>query len=174
MTSFDEILESARRPEDVVPLCLRGDLVAEFRRLEQDLAGASTVAVSLGERAPAKVIAERMQALRAEMAEAAVPVRIRALEPRAWSDFHATRPTKTAGEDQALFDDRWHAWICDMVARTVVDPPCTAEQVEQLVPRLSHRQWKDLTDACWLINAGEVSIPFSAAASALTSIDAPK
>lgn len=166
--SIDDILAEAKRPEDEVSLCLRGDLVARFRQLERELETAPTQAVSLGEPAPAAAIAERMQQLRAEMADAEVPFALRALEPRDWERFYGTMPVRKEGEAQDTYSDRWFDWVCELVARTCVDPVMSADQVKALVPNLSSAQWNELSNGAFRLNAGKVSIPFSDAASALT------
>ncbi|GIG63606.1 hypothetical protein Lfu02_79780 [Longispora fulva] len=167
MTEFADILAVAQRPATSVPLCLRGDLVAEFRALERDLEQADRRAPSLAEASPAAVIAARMNALREQMLAATVAFRLEAMPPAAWSDFLATQPAKSKDIDEDAFKAAWYAWVCQLVAHTCTDPVMTAEQVDQLVPRLSGEQWARLSDTAWSINASEVNVPFSVAASVL-------
>lgn len=167
--SIDEILATARRPEDTVPICLRGDLVSAFHELERRLPVAATVAANLGERAEVSVIAEQMQALREEMAEAEVPFLLRALPPKQWTKFHLTHPNeKGKDETPEAFEERVYRWTCEAVALTCVEPAMTPEQVDELVPLLSTRQWFDLYQRAITLNTGDVSVPFSEAASELT------
>jgi hypothetical protein len=166
--SIDEILATARRPEDTVRLCLRGDLVSAFRDLERRLPDAATAAGNLGERAEASIIAEQMQTLREQMLEAEVPFLLRAKPPKEWNRFHATHPVRGKDESDDDYADRVHGWNCQAVALTCVEPAMTAEQVDELVPNLSTRQWMDLLNRAVTLNVSDVDIPFSEAASALT------
>lgn len=167
MPTIEEILSIAELPEESVPLCLRGTLVAQFERLEQELRDAPTQATSLGDIPAAVDIARRMDALREEMQASTVPFLLRAKPAREWSDFFNTQPEKVDGQDDSAFTDAWHLWLCKMVAITCVDPVMTAEQVDQLVGKLSGNQWQRLSDAAWAVNAQQQSVPFSAAASAV-------
>jgi hypothetical protein len=174
MKTIDEILATARRPEDTVRLCLRGDLVSAFQELERRLPDAATVAANLGERAEASVIAEQMQALREQMAEAEVPFLLRALPPKEWARLQLTRPgEKPKNETDDEYGDRAYQWACVIVAASSVEPAMTAEQVDELVPLLSAKQWSDLYTRSILVNTGDVSVPFSAAASELTRDSGP-
>lgn len=172
--SFADILAQARRPEDTVELCLRGDLVAQFHALERELVDAPRVAASLADRSPAAVLAERITALREQMDAAKVTFHLRALPPREWSDYDATRPNKADDETDDAFRARFFGWTAGLVSRCLVDPVLTPDQVAEVVDVLSAKQWDQLADAAWLVNTGQVSVPFSAAASALTPSDAPK
>lgn len=168
MTTFDEIIAQAKRPGTSVSLCLRGDLTAPYRALERQLQTASRSPKSLGQRSEATVIAEQMRDLEQQMAAASTTFTLEALPAKAWSDFHATRPEKTNDEDKAAFQERWFAWVCELVARSVVEPVVmTAEQVAKLCDVLSGGQWDELSNAAWGLNSAEVAVPFSVAVSAL-------
>lgn len=173
MKTIDEILASARRPEVAVPICLRGDLVSQWQDLERRAEHASTAPTNLGERAEASVIAEQMAALHKEMADAEEPFLLRALPPRDWIKFHATYPVRGKDEADEAFSDRLYAWTCQAVALTCVQPAMTAEQVDELVPLLSARQWTELQNRTLLVNTGEVTVPFFAAASDPTPTTGP-
>lgn len=168
-----ELLAMAKRPEDQIPLCLRGDLVVQFRRLEIALQDAPREAPSLGELSPAAIIANHMQDLRAQMQAAEAPFHLRALAGREWSDFRATQPD-LKGDDPEADSAAWFSWVCQLVSRTVIDPVMTPEQVAELCDAMSGEQWIELSDGCWRLNAGKVSIPFSVAASVLTESGEPK
>lgn len=168
---IDEILAVAELPEDTVTLCLRGALVGRWEELEHKLSGASTVALSLGEPAEASSIARDMEALRAEMGLHEVPFRLRALPALGWRKLYSRLPEPGDTDDlKASYDDRFHAWVCGVVAACCYDPAMTAEQADQLSERLSGQQWRQLSDAALNLNVERVDIPFSAAASALTRI----
>lgn len=169
--SIEEILANAELPEGAVTLCLRGSLVGRFEELQHRLQGASTKALSLGEPAEATSIARDMEDLRAQMQPYEVTFRLRALPPFAWEKFHGRLPEPGKTEaDQATYDERFHAWVCELVSLVVYEPAMTAEQADELSQKLSGNQWKSLSDKAFVLNANRVDIPFSAAASELTRI----
>jgi hypothetical protein len=162
--SIEDILALAKRPEDTVALCLAGDLVAEYRDLERQLADAPTKVSNLGDGGDRRAIAEQMETLRGQMAEAEVPFRLRAIHPRKWTAFYEGRPVKAEGEPDEKFQDRWYTWVLQLVARTCVDPVMSSEQVDELVDGLSNGQWLELVNAAFVLNTGKVSVPLSVAA----------
>lgn len=174
MTTFDDIVKQAQRPETSVALCLLGNLVAEYRELERKLQTASRVADSLGERSEASVIAERMRDLETQMSDSTVTFRLQAMKARAWSDFKDTRPVKLDDETEQQLNDRFFDWVCQLVSRCCVDPEMTPDQVAELVDHLSGAQWDELSNAAWRLNAQGVAVPFSVAASALIPRDERK
>lgn len=168
MTEFAELIAGAKRPSTTVPLCLRGDLTAPYRELEQKLATASRTPASLGQKSDAMLIAEQMQALEAEMAAATKTFRLEAMPAKKWSDFHATAPERAEGETDEDWSARWFAWITELVARSVVEPVVmTADQVAELCDVLSGGQWDELSETAWRLNSRGVTVPFSVAASVL-------
>jgi hypothetical protein len=171
---IEALLAQATPQEQIVRICLRGDLRSEWEQLEHDLQTASTEGVSLGDIAPATQIARKMEDLRAQMESATVPFRLRALHPIEWSKFYDTRPRKDKDQTEDDWSPIWHAWLCQMVAISCVEPAMTAEQVDRLMAKLSNRQWLDLADTAWNLNAEREQVPFSVAASALISIDGEK
>lgn len=171
MTDIDAILAKARLPERTVQLCLREDLVAEYERLDAELRSASRTAPSLGELAPATVIARRMEELRQEMLDHQVEFRLRAWPARKFAQLRDGMPKKSDGQADDEYADVWHAAVCDLVAKMLVEPKVTAEQVDALSERLAESQWSKLSNAAWDINAAGVQIPFSVAASAILSSD---
>lgn len=171
---IEELLAEATPQEEALPLCLRGDLRAQWEELDRDFAAASRQAVSLGEPSPAKVIAQRMQELRGEIEAATVQFRLRAVPPRQWSAFRDTRPLKGDDQSDEDWENVWHGWICQVVALSCVDPVMTPEQADRLSAKLSNRQWVDLTNTAWRLNEERERVPFSAAASVLIAIDGEK
>jgi hypothetical protein len=170
VTNIDDVLAQAKLPEDTVPICLRADLAAEYKRLERDLKGASTEAVSLAEPAPAKSIAKRMEELHAQMRAAETPFNLRALPSQEWAELYGRLPKRGKDEPEEEFRrTKSYPWFAELVARTVIDPAMTVDQVGQLVAVISGGQWNTLADACWTLNAEKEQIPFSVAAFALTA-----
>lgn len=179
--SIDDILEAATPREAIVWLSLRGDLVAEWEDLEAKLETAPRTAENLGEVSPALAIAQRMNELRDLMLESQVGFRLRALSSEAWSDLHVDYPAMPTVGDEGTDDEKAKAWDKDkkkyradvaawfvrLTAATCYDPVMTVAQAGKLSKKLSHAQWRDLTDKVWEINTGSADIPFSEAASEL-------
>lgn len=174
MTTFEELIAQAKRPGTSVSLCLRGDLTVPFRELERQLQTADRTAPSVGQRSDAAVIAERLRALETQMAEATTSFTLEAMHPKAWADLWAGRPMKQADEEDEAFMERWFAWVCVVIARSVTGPVVmTAEQVAQLCDVLSGGQWDELSNTAFALNGERITIPFSAAASVLIPAPAP-
>lgn len=166
--NIEDILGKAKPPERSVPLCLAGDLAGQYDELEHQLRDASTVALSLGEPAEATKIARQMAALREQMVAAQVVFRLRALGDKPWRALRDAAPDEAkTEEEQATYDDRYHDWVCKLVAATVYDPVMNPEQADLLASAVGGGQWKQLADTAWELNAARRDIPFSAAASAL-------
>lgn len=174
MTSFDEIIGKAKRPETAVSLCLRGDLDAEWRLLSVKLESASRSTSSLGDRSEASVLAEQIRAIETEMRDSTIAFRLRAESAKAWSDFAATRPRPADDRNEADLQAATFGWICELVARSAIDPVMTAGQVAELCDVLSAAQWDELSNAAWSLNNAAVAVPFSLAASALIPSDERK
>jgi hypothetical protein len=171
--TIEEIIAQVKTPEAVEDVSLRGDLVAEYEQLQQQLPTASTEPASLGELSPAAVIEARMAELRTEMAAATARFRMRAIGSKAWSDLFAVKPDFPKPGDDGVIDparaaefrDGWHLWVCEVLARSCYEPVMTAEQADELSVQLSDAQWQRLTDKAYNVNVRSPAVPFSGAAS---------
>lgn len=172
MSTFDEIMAMAAPPVAVVPLIVAGDHLARIRDLEQQAADAPAPE-SLGDVSPAMAIAEEIARLQGEMAASAVEFHLRAMPGRQWSKFKMLQPTRGKDEAPEEFADRFFTWMCSLVSLTCVEPKMTPEQVGQLADKLPGSSWDRLSDEAWSLNAGVVSVPFSAAAFGLTRSSGP-
>lgn len=173
MTDFKALLAGAKLPERTVPICLRGDLTAEFEELEQQLEEALRVPASSLEGDGSAGIAERIEALRAQMQAHTYRFRLRAMPHPVWRAFCAEHPPRK--DDEGAVDERdrllgvntetfWTA----LVHRSVVDPVLSADEWTTLGEALTDRQFSDLADAAWALNRRDVDVPFSPAASRMT------
>ncbi|MEU4782841.1 hypothetical protein [Micromonospora sp. NPDC023633] len=173
-TDFTTLLAAAKLPERTVPICLRGDLVAEFEDLERQLEDElRTPAVSL-EGDGSGAIADRMEALRAEMQAHTYPFRLRAMARPAWRAFVAAHPPRK--DDAGEVDERdriigvnIETFYPALVRASVVDPQLDDAQWARLLDEvLTDRQFDELANAAWGLNRREVDVPFSPAASRMT------
>lgn len=169
---IDQLLAQARPAERTVSLCLRGDLVAEFERLEADHVRATErVDTSLaGEGPSALALAQQMEALRQQMQDSTLVLTVRALVPRSrYTDLVLAHPPRTDLEGTPVPQDREgynvETFFPALVRASVVDPVMTDDRWARLDAVLSDRQFDELAISALAVNRGAVSVPFSPAAS---------
>lgn len=173
MADIEEILAGARMPERTIPLCLRGDLQAEFEDLERQLRKAELDADdSLAAGSEARAIAELIEAVRQQMAEHTQVFRVRGIDSEAYSDLLA-KHKPTDEQRREGYDLNMVTFPAELVAACAVDPAMTLEQAQRLSRAISHRQWEDLFNAALACNRQAVEVPFSLAASAIRAASAP-
>jgi hypothetical protein len=170
--NVDELLAQARPAEKTVSLCLRGDLVAEYERLDAEHEKATQrVDTSLAGDGPSALeIAMQMEAVREQMQGSVLNLTVRALVPRTkYTDLVLAHPPRTDLEGAPIQQDREgynaETFYTALVRACTVDPAMTPERWERLDQVLSDRQFDQLAIACLEVNRGLVSIPFSPAAS---------
>lgn len=173
MTSILDKLSAAKLPETTVPICLRGDLVAEIERLDRELVTASgTASTGMEDGAHLRELAERIEALRAEMAgdDANHTFVLRALSGPAYRQMKAEHPARLDEQGQVVAEDRITGANVDTLAVPLlraccVDPVLDDATWRAVEPVLTDGQFDDLVNAALLVNQGRVSVPFSRAAS---------
>lgn len=166
---IESIIDETEPAETAVTICIKGSLVAEYERLDTELAAASLVATSLAGDSPGAHLADRMQQLREQMQSWQRTFTLRAVTPRrAWRNLVAKRPVKTSELDEEAYADLYHPWVCEIVAASAADPVMKPEQVERWADRLSDGDWQKLANAAWKVNDDSRGIPFSVAASVLS------
>jgi hypothetical protein len=156
--TFEEVMALASLPEDTLPLCLAGKLVAEVADLQRQFAEAPPPS-NLGERSPASVLAERIAEVAERMKAATVDFKLKAMDGKKWDAHYAILPLKAKDESAEDYAPRKFAWVAELVSLTCVDPPMSAGQVAELVDRLHGSAWDKLSNTCWALNAGDVEVP---------------
>jgi hypothetical protein len=192
LKNFKAMIAEAKPSERSVPVCLRGDLIAdhqaavrELERLENEpsdsLAGSGT-----GE------LAERIRALEAEMLESSIDFRIRGLPRAKFRALISEYPPRRDPETGEIIDrDRftmvnYEAFFHALLKVCTIEPELDDEDWLNLLGHtdderaqletegraddivegiLNQPQWDKLTDAAWFVNGKDVDIPFSHAAS---------
>ncbi len=169
-TNIDALLASAKLPESTVPLCLRGDLQAEWETLERALAevkqrGDRRLAGSPEE---AK-LARQLRDLEAQMQDSTITLRLRALPRREFMKLvekHPPRKDNSAdrmvGIDQSSFYDA-------LIGACIVEPELDEERLGKLLDALTDAQFNKLATTAWELNRSDVSVPFSRTASRITT-----
>ncbi len=164
LKEIDALLASAKRPEKDVPLCLRGDLQAEWELLNGQLVepdDTPTLAASKEQRDLAKQVLD----IEAEMRQATVTLRLRALERHAWKKMRADHPPRKDDPVDRVMginnDTFWDA----LISVSLVSPELGSDRLGRLLDELTVSQFDKLTTVAWNLNQDEVSVPFSSTAS---------
>lgn len=173
MTDIEAILADAKPAERTLPLCLRGDLVAQFEDLERQLTEAQrNQDDSLNAGTAARGIADQMEALREQMQAGTVVFRLRSMGRKRFQALCAEHPPRKDDDGNPLREDR-----LGVNTQTVWDPVLRASLVEPVLApdRLTHildevlsdGQYDRLASLAWDVNRSDVDVPFSLAASRL-------
>lgn len=160
MTSIKDKLKAARRAERVVPVCLRGDLAAEFARLRAQFDQLPEEDDSLAAGGKRRDLREQLEQIRGEMADSTVDFRLRAIPRARWSEMVVKFPPR----DGVLRDQRMGVnedeFIAALIREGLVDPELDEDDWTTLDETLSHSQYVELGNAAWELNQETVSVPF--------------
>lgn len=172
---IDEVIAGARLPERTLSLCLRGDLQAEWEDLDRKFQAAQENASdeTLAGNPEVRGIADRMEAIAAEMRAHEVVFLFRGLSKKAYSDLlakHRAPEDETEGVVDGLY---WATYTTALIATCAVDPKMTVAQAEKLSDAVTDRQWDDMFTTALAVNRSQVSVPFSLSASAIRASTAP-
>jgi hypothetical protein len=171
MTDIKSLIAAAKLPERTVPICLRGDLVAEHEELDRQLEEANRRDSDSLAGSGAGDLVDQIEALQEEMRAATVTFRLRALPKPRWRALLAEHPPrrdaddKPDPEDAAIGVNQETFW--DAIARACLIEPEVDDETWALMAgpdgKLTDRQIGQLADAAWAVNRGDVSVPFSRA-----------
>lgn len=161
------LIRGGKLPERTVPVCLAGELVAQYETLEQQLRAAAKVD-SLD--SPAGTIRAQLADLAEQMAGHTVEFRLRALPRRRFRELMAAHPPRTDEQGNRLPEDflgfSRDAFFDALLRESIVEPTLDQETLTLLLEeKLTDRQYEDLTDTAWFLNRNPVNVPFSPAAS---------
>jgi len=170
MSEFRDLLKQAKLPERTVPICLRGDLVAVHEGLERELELAQQDQASSLAGSGAGVLADRIRDLEQEMRVATYRFVLRAMPRAAWRELVNAHPPRENDQGEVIDADRLAGVNQDtfpeaMVRASVIDPAPDEIDWDDLLGKLTDRQFDQLVLAGWDLNQGKVDIPFSRAAS---------
>lgn len=174
-----ELIRNAKLPERSVPICLRGDLVAEHELLDSQLVAALRQKVtSLAGNPEAEELASRVRALEARMADETVTFTVRALPRREWAAMVAKHPPRKDDGGRVVDSDAMGVNVDDFVSavlrKCVAEPVLGDDDWGHLVDEcLSDAQYNRLADAMWQVNRREIDVPFSRAASTILRASEP-
>lgn len=172
--NIDELLASARLAEDEVPICLRPDLLAQYKAAVAALENADAEqkrngSLAGGEKTAAKAAVDE---LRDQMLAASVRFTLRAMPQKRWDELYAEHPPREGNEDDARTRFNRDTFYAALVRESVVEPQLTSEQWATLLAHLSAGQFGQLKNAAMQLNVTDVDVPFLLAESrAPTSTD---
>lgn len=156
MTDVHELIATAKPAEATVPICLRGDLVAQMEDLEREYERARRQpAAARGKEDPdprAEFIGQT-RALQSEMEQATVIFRLRKLAPAKYQALRAAHPPRRDDEDKLDQGDANLGFNRDTFFPALV-------RLSTYEPQLSEQEWRKLlgdseTEAARLAEAGE-------------------
>jgi hypothetical protein len=178
VSSIKDKLAKARLPERTIQLCLNGDLVARHEEAERELEQAQRNPGNSLAGNGAAAIAERIEALEAEMRESTETFVLRALPQKkgaagtrpTWRELLDRHPPRRGDDGEILEADKGlmvntATFYEDMVRECTVSPEMDDDDWDALFGVISSSQYQDLHMAAWLLNRGDINIPFSRAAS---------
>lgn len=160
MTSIKDKLKAARRAERIVPICLRGDLAAEFDKVKRDLDQLPQEDASLAAGGRRRELREQLEEIRAEMLESTVDFRIQAIPRTRWTELaiqHPARPDVITDKSIGVNEDEF---IPALLREGLVSPVLDDEDWEALDAALTRAQFLELGNAAWEVNQQRVSVPF--------------
>ncbi len=178
MNGILDLIQSAKRPERTVELCLRGDLTAEYEELERQLVDARSNDSRAFTGGEARAVAAKMDALREQMRTSTVVFRLRSLErmrPLSLLAEHQPRDgndnDKRLGYNTETYYPAMIRECCYAVERAGEElgaDQLSDEDWSALFDALSHKQFDRLFSAAWVLNDDDVSVPSSALASLIS------
>lgn len=172
MSSVTDLLRAkARRPERTVHVCVAADLVDRHRKLSAELAELASSQTEgsgkrrLGERAGVKEKAAEIVALEADMADASIEVRMRALIPAEWRQWKVDNQPR----EDVPFDERWgvntEALITQLTRRCIIEPEFDDEAWALWLADVASQEQEKVAMAAFLLHEEGVDIPKSPLAS---------
>ncbi len=175
---FKAMLATARLPERTVPICMRGDLMADHEAAERELELAQKDPVDSLAGNGGTALVERIESLQAQMRDFTAQMRMRALPKPQFRALIAAHPPRKGDDGTVVDADKFVGINADtffdaLIIASLVDPKLSEAEFAELAAVLTDRQYDQLSNTAWELNRAEVDVPFSLAASrAKRTIDA--
>lgn len=171
---FAALLAGAKLPERTVPVCLRGDLVAEHEAADRELQLLADKPVTKFGGDGRGELQARIRDLEEQMRAASYDFRFRAMTRRDWHTFVAAYPPRPDNEQDAAIGVNAEVFFDALIRRCLVDPVLDDDAWFRLNEALTDRQYDTLSDAAWGLNRRDVDVPFSPAAWRMNGTSEPE
>lgn len=162
---IEDVLRDAEQPERVVELCLKGKLAAQHEELSRQLTEAqrddALETRKMADASRSKEIAAQVRELEEQMKAASVAFRVRGVSYFEREDWLKANPPRD-GEDEKFNPV---TAVPDLIARCLIEPAASAEQVKRLIEKIGTGQTDRLFGTCLNATYDGGAVPFSAAAS---------
>ncbi len=159
--SVEDLIGQVRVPVRSVSVCLNLEQQAQHDELREQLEAANRTRTRMGQVSEAHEIAERIQALEADMQDSIVTFEFRGLSKSAMSDLVRRFPPKKGSGQQ--WDDEEGGYA--FVAASCQNPAMDEGQAKRLRDVVNVGTWNTLVGTAYLATTGPSSVPFSARAS---------
>lgn len=166
------LLAGAQLPEKTVDICLRPDLVAALEDVDRQFTALDEPGVDarLTSGAERRRLAEAAQALREQMRASTVVFRLRALPRKKWDALVKAHPPRPDEDDDKRIGYNADTFYDSLIRACTVEPALDEGQWSALLDALSSAQWQALAGTAQGLNLRKVDVPFSRAASHLTTL----
>lgn len=155
-SSLDDFLDGYSGPVEEVPVCGRPDLIAEFAKVEAQIAGYGDNNTLGDDPKEVMDLIERLKVLESEIESTVMVFKLRAMAYQPWTDLLGQHPPEHAGlrVNPVTFEPA-------AIAACAVDPPMTEEQAVRLRDTVAASEWQALIAAMWRLNQGKSEVPKS-------------
>lgn len=182
MTSLDQLLADADFPTQVISICLKGSLLAEWDAANDDLTRAeaareAAVAKKMPMGAPTRDVQDAQDVLTGieeRMRAASIDIHMTAMSTTAYQKLAALHPPKVSDEgvpdllDARMGFNRDTFWK-PLIRACTTAPNMTDDQFDRLMDRLTFRQFDMIAGAAYSLNKEtDGQLPFSSAVSEVT------
>lgn len=169
VSDLDEWIAGGQRPRLSVPLCLAGNLRADYDEKHRQLAEMPDLSQqTMADRATVRRGIEELEQLRERMEAATRVLVLEALDPNDYNRLLAKHPARDGNRLDRAYGANVDAWFPALISACCVEPAISPEQVQALRPKLSAAQWDHLTGAAFAVNRSQVNVPKSLTSSAGT------
>jgi hypothetical protein len=162
VTSIAELVAKVKLPEDVVPIVMRGDLLAELHVLEEELSNLrKTIAPAADDRLvpqapPGAPLEARIAELQEEIRQSVERFRVRAISDTALADLTAQHPPRDGNDEDRQFGYNYDSFSTALVAACLIDPVVESPQdIESLRAALVRPQWHALVNAAYAVTSND-------------------
>lgn len=167
-----DIIKGGKLPEQTVPICVRGDLAAQYEATQAELIRAQLEQGNSLAGVDTEPIVKRIEAIVEEMRDYTLEFELRALPPKDWQRLEEEHPPRAAEDGISVHheDRRFGVDITTffpaLLPLAVVSPELDAEDWQLLLTeKLTNRQIAVLSNVAWNLNKDFISVPFLSAAS---------